>query len=160
MMMSILRLNSLPYMELYWIQVIDFQIEYIIYFQNTSKIMLCHLKNMANLRSEYRHYYSEQEKMEGKIGHWSHTVSNSSRTNSLRFQDLGYNHLCLKSLPSEPPSLTLDVLFLEGYPTFFCSWVVLLACFLQVQFGNLVVLFYYVCSLCFSVQAGSVSAER
>lgn len=79
------------------------------------------------------------------------------------------NHLCLKSLPSEPPSLTLDVLFLflEGqhtfavcYPYFAAHFNKLLACFLQGECGNLVVLFYYVCSLCFSVRAGSVTYEK
>lgn len=71
------------------------------------------------------------------------------------------NHLCLTSLPSEPPSLTWDVLFLflEGQHIFAVEQCYQFVSFKQ-NLGDLVVLFYYVHSLCFSVQAGSVTDER
>lgn len=83
-------------------------------------------------------------KWKAKRSHWSQTVSNSSRTNSLSFSGPECNHLCLTSLPSELLSLTLDVLFLFSWRiAYFCSWVLLLVCFLQIEFrgsGSLVLL--------------------
>lgn len=82
-------------------------------------------------------------KMKEEKGHQSQLISKASRTNSIRFQDLGlvlcgwrvlllhlwFCLLCPRICPHHDPSFSWKLVCV-------CSWMVLSACFLLVEFGE------------------------